>query len=350
MAAGPITLVSDVIVPSIFTPYVQQITEEKTRIIASGAMVRSAQIDALLRGGGLTFNIPSWKDLDSDDSRVSTDTASAEYSGGTASPVPKKVGSAQEIAVRMHRNQSWSTSDLAASLAGSDPMAMIGTRVGTYWARELQKATVALVKGVFADNAAAPSGTEHTQDDLTVDISGVSYSDGVTTFSASAFIDAKVTAGDSMNDLSLVMVHSVVYAKMLKNNLIDFIPDASGTTRLATFMGHSLIVDDSMPVSSGVYDTWLFGAGALQLGVNTPKNATEMDRLPGAGNGGGEDTLYNRVEWCLHPTGHKYAGTAANGGPSNANSSNNLAHAGSWQRVYAERKMIKIARLITRES
>ena len=76
---------------------------------------------------------------------------------------------------------------------------------------------------------------------------------------------------------------------------------------------------------------------------------TEVFRHPSAGNGGGQSTLYNRVEWCLHPVGHKFAASPADGGPSNLATAPNLAHEDSWQRVYPERKQIKIARLITRE-
>jgi hypothetical protein len=49
-------------------------------------------------------------------------------------------------------------------------------------------------------------------------------------------------------------------------------------------------------------------------------------------------------------TGHAYVGTAANGGPANGSGANNLAAAGSWNRVAAERKQVKIARLRTTEA
>lgn len=350
MADGPITQVADVVVPEIFTPYVQQLTEQKARLIQSGAMVRDPAIDQLLAGGGLTFNVPSWRDLDDDDERVSTDSVPAEYTGGVADPDPKKIESDTEIAVRLSRNNSWSTADLAATLAGADPAGAIADRVAYYWARRLQAAFVATMKGIFADNDAAPAGTEHVQYDLTNDISGGGYVAGVTDFSAEAFLDAALTMGDSQEGLTMVMVHSVVYNRMQKNNLIDFIPDARGEVMIPTFLGREVIIDDGVPATGGVYQSWMFGPGAVRLGMGSPKVPTEIERLAGAGNGGGAETLYNRVEWALHPVGHKYAGTAPKGGPSNAATSNNLAHASSFQRVFPERKQIKIARLITREA
>ena len=349
MATGPITQLADVIVPEIFNPYVQQLTEEKSNIISSGAVQRSEKLDEDLAGGGLTFNVPSFKDLDNEDDNVSSDDGDDAYTGGSANSEPKKTGTAQETSVRLSRNQSWSSADLTAALAGADPMESIADRVATYWARRLQAAFVATLTGVFADNDAVPGGTEHVQSDLTNDVSGASYSAGVTDFTSAAFIDAAVTMGDSMGDLKLVAVHSIVYARMQKNNLIDYVPDSLGLITIPTFLGRQVIVDDGVTSSAGVFHTWLLGSGACQLGMGAPLVPTEISRKADSGNGGGSSILHNRMEWALHPTGHKYAGTAANGGPSNAATSNNLAHADSWQRVYTERKQIKVARLITRE-
>lgn len=351
MAAGPITQVSDIVVPQIFAPYVQQLTEEKARIIQSGVAARNAQIDTMLAGGGLTFNVPSYRDLDNDADRVSTDTASDDFTGGTISPSPFKIQTATEIAVRLSRNGSWSAADLAAALAGTDPMSAIADRVAYYWTRRLQAAFIATMNGVIADNAAAPSGGDtHVQNDLISDISGGAYVAGVTDFSAEAFINAALTMGDSMEDLVAVFVHSVVYARMQKNNLIDFIPDARGEVNIPTFLGREVVIDDGMPRTGNVYDTWLFGRGAVQLGVGSAKVPVEVERRAGAGNGGGQEMLYSRQEWAIHPVGHAYIGTAPNGGPSNAATSNNLAAAASWSRRWPERKQVKFARLVTREA
>lgn len=340
MASGT-TAIVDIIVPQIFTGYVQQLTEEKSRLVQSGAVSRDAFLDKFLAGGGLTIHAPSWKDLENDADNVSSDV--------TGTSTPNKIGSADEIAVRLSRNNSWATADLTAALAGSDPADAIAQRVADYWVRRAQAAFVATIKGVFADNAAAPTGTEHVANDMTFDVKGASFTDGVTNFTAEAFIDATLTMGDSMDSLGMIFVHSIVYGRMQKNNLIDFIPDSTGMIKIPTFLGREVIVDDAMPVTSGVFESWLFGRGAVRLGVGSPKTPTEVQRLPSAGNGGGQEVLYNRLEWAFHPVGHKYAGTPASGGPSNAATSNNLAHLDSWARVFTERKQIKIARLITRE-
>lgn len=341
MAAGT-TRIADVIVPELFTPYVQQLTEQKSRLIRSGVVARDPFLDGFLAGGGLTIHAPSWKDLDDDADNVSSDDP-------TVLSTPNKIGTAQEIAVRLSRNNSWKTADLTAALAGSDPADAIASRVADYWVRRAQAAFVATLTGVFADNAAAPTGTEHVQNDMTFDVSGAGFVDGVTNFSAEAFVDAAVTMGDSMQDLGVMFVHSIVYARMQKNNMIDFVRDSVQNIDIPMFLGREVILDDGVPRVGGVFQTWLFGLGAVRLGMGSPKVPTETFRDPDQGNGAGTETLYNRTEWAIHPVGHKYAGTAAIGGPSNAATANNLAHVDSWQRAFTERKQIKIARLITRE-
>jgi hypothetical protein len=336
MAAG-VTKIADIIVPAIFTPYVQVLTTVKSRLVQSGILNANDLMNELLAGGGLTFNVPSFNDLDDDAENISTDNEAS-------SSTPNKISTNQEISVRLNRNNSWSSMDLAAQLAGADPMEAIANRVAAYWTRRLQDATVATMNGVIADNDAADAG------DYTNDVSGVSFTAGVTDFSAEAFIDAALTMGDSMEELTGCLMHSVVFAKAQKNNLIDFIPDARGEIDIPTFLGREVIVDDGLPNATSVYDTWLFGSGTLQLGVASPPVPTELDRKPAAGDGGGQDVLHSRVQWGIHPVGHAYVGTPANGGPSNAATANNLAAAGSWNRVYPQRKQIKFARLVTREA
>ena len=372
MATGPLTQISDIVVPEIFTPYIQQLTEEKARIVQSGVLTRDAFLDNLLAGGGLTFNVPSFRDLDNETENISTDDAAdiiAFAAAGTLTAfgltaslndsVPKKTQTDTEISVRLSRNQSWSSATLARALAGADPMQSIAERVAYYWTRRLQAVFIATIQGISKDNGVNDSG------DYANDISGGSggsFVDGVTNFTAEAFLDAALTMGDSQEDLVALLVHSVVFNRMQKNNLIDFIPDARGEIQIPTFLGREVVIDDGMPNGtsavfggggtgdSGTFETWIFGTGAASLGVMSRENATEVAREAAAGNGGGQDILHSRVEWVIHPTGHAYTGTPADGGPSNLATTNNLNIATSWDRVYPERKQIKFARLITRES
>lgn len=342
---------ADVIVPAIFTPYSQLRTAQKSALIQSGIVSRDQSLDTLLAGAGLTFNIPSWNDLADVDENVSSDDDTAESA-------PNKLTAVDELGVRLSRNNSWSSMRLVSALLSQDPMAVIGDLVADYWVRRLQACFISSMMGVFANNATA-TDVYHVQNDLTNDISGAGPASSATEFSAEAFIDTCTLLGDGAASVTTVMMHSVVYARAQKNNLIDFIPDARGEIDIPTFLGRRVIVDDQMPnpagrfanqTSTGVYHSWLLGPSAVRYGVGQAEVPTEILRVPAAGNGAGQDILFSRVEWMVHPVGHAFSGTPAKGGPSNAATANNLANASSWTRVFPERKQIRIARLISRES
>lgn len=348
--------VADVVVPEIFAPYVQTLTEQKTALIDSGVVVRDEALDGFLAGGGRTFNAPSWRDTD-DDSNILADRVSSDDPAQIA--VPNKIQTNQEIAARLSRNQSWKSMDLTAALAGSDPSNAIANRVAAYWRRRLQAVFVATWQGIFADNAQVTPNDDPrvgitnnaAQDDLTVDISGGGFVAGVTDFSAEAFIDAITTAGDSQGDFVAVMMHSIVFSKAQKNNLIDFVPDSTNmdAADIPTFLGRRVIVDDTMPNAAGVFDTWIFGASASRWGVGNPKVPAEVERKPEQGNGGGGEELYSRIEWAMHPVGHRWLDAVvanSDGGPTNAEIADGT---NNWARTFPERKQIKAARLVTRE-
>lgn len=345
MASG-VLRISDIVVPQVFVPMVRRLSIERTALISSGAAQHDPFLDGFLGGAGLTINMPKLNPIDTTDvENVSTDDP-------TSFSTPNKPNMATEIAVRLSRNNSWSEMDLVRALMSADPLAALADQVAKYWAVRRQKAIIAQVSGMFADNAAS-TDAYHTQNDMSVDLSvlnGSAYQKDVTNFHGGAFIDAFVTMGDNMGGIALVAMHSVVYGGALKNGLIVFRNDADANPTIPTYMGKDVVLDDAMPSpSTGVFETWLFGTGAVLFGSGSPPIPNEVLRVPGAGNGGGQEIMWDRVEWAHHIPGTSYVGTAPSGGPSNAGTSNNLAAAGSWHRVAPARKYVPIARIVSRE-
>jgi hypothetical protein len=370
MATGHIQ-VADMITPQVFTGMAIERTREKTEFLRSGILRDSGVLNAWLTstigngGGGQTLRRPTWNDLDASDAtgieRISSDAASPLYTAGfgTAFPAPQELGTHEEIAVFVDRNQHWSALQMAGIISGAkgnmDPISVVGDLVGNYWARRLQKMTLATVAGVLADNDAAPSGTEHVAGDLTVNVSGGGFVNGMTNFTAEALYDALQTLGDADNVITNLAVHSAVRNRMRKNNLIDDVRDSDGNFQFEAFQNLRLTVDDGLPnPSAGIFHSYLFGPGFLEYGAVAPENATTTVWRDEAGNGSGSKELWNRVRWSVHPMGHKYvaASIPAFGGPANGDAAtvNTLAHAASWQRSAQSRKHIPFARLITRES
>jgi hypothetical protein len=307
------TRISDVIVPSVFDPYVQNRTMELSAIYQSGIAQNDATFDGLASSAGRTINMPYWNDL-SGQSQVLSDSAAL---------VPDKITAGQDVAVILRRGNAWSSNDLAANLAGSDPMRAIGDMVAGYWARDMQKTLLSTLKGVFSSAS------------MSANVSDISaLTGGAEKISASAFIDAAYRLGDAQDQLTAVIMHSAVMAALAKQNLIQFVQPSGESTSVPTYLGKRVIVDDSCPVSSGTYTTYLFGQGAIALGNGNPVGftATETDRDSLAG----VDYLINRKTLIMHPRGVAFQSAAVAGAaPSNAE----LETATNWNRVYDAKKV-----------
>ena len=328
------TLLSDVIVPSVFDAYVQLLTSQKSAFVQSGVVVDDAESSAKLAGGGKTFDMPFFNDLADTESNVSSD------SGGAATP--QNITTGREVSIRHSRNQVWGAADLVSALAGADPLAAIANRVAAYWVRQEQAIVIRSIRGVIADNIANDSGDMVKS--ITIGASGTPTD--ANRFGGEAFIDTLQTMGDAQGSLVAIAMHSIVYSRAKKLNLIDFLRDSDGT-EIATYQGRRVIVDDGMPVvtngSNLEYSSYVFGVGALRRGVGSPRVPAEVERDPKAGNGGGTENLVSRIERIVHPNGFAWlSGSMAGQSPTFAE----LILAANWDRR-VERKLVRIAELRT---
>ena len=308
------TKISDVIVPEVFNPYVVQRTMELSALYNSGIVVNNPELDRLAVSGGNTINMPYWEDLNGDD----------EVLSDSGALTPGKITSGQDVAVLLMRGKAWSANDLAKALSGSDPMAAIGDLVAEYWARRMQTTLISILDGAFA-------GTNMTN--KVKDISAEATNNKI---NGETFLDALQLMGDAKDKLTGVIMHSATETQLRKNNLIQTELD-SNNKPISLFMEKRVIIDDSCPVSSGAYTTYLFGQGAIGLGNGAAPVPTETDRDSLAG----DDILINRKHYVLHPRGVKWVGTAAGASPTNAE----LATGTNWSKVY-EDKAIRMVKFI----
>lgn len=320
---------TNVIVPDVFQTYMAKDTMTKSAIFASGAVRQDANMAGLLAGGGTTFQIPFWKDLSDTEGNVATDEP-------TDVAVPQNVVAAKMRAIRQFRTQGWSDADLVNELAGSDPMVRISGRVGHYWARQFQTTLVSTLKGILADNVANDSG------DMVLNITGNTGADAMV--SAPAILDAAQTLGDASDQLKLLVMHSVVYNNLAKQNLIDFIPSSDGHVRFPTYLGYPIIKDDGVQKDASGGDihywTYLLGEGVIGFAESPPNVPVETYRYPNQGNGSGVEVLWTRRQYAMHPYGFDWTDSSVSSiFPTNAE----IATAANWDRKFPERKQIAIA-------
>jgi hypothetical protein len=327
MATDAYTKVADVIVPSLFRDYVIERTAELSAVVQSGIVAPIPSLNVVGEGGTI-LALPFWQDLSGESEIISE-----------AAPLAvNKIQAAVDKAIIHHRGKAWGATDLSGALAGDDPMAAIGTLVAAFWARDLQAMLFASLKGVFASTAMAANAV--------LDISG--KSDEAAVISGEAFLDAAQLLGDSKEKLTAIAMHSAVETALLKQDLLDVIPDALGGTAIKTFLGKRVIVDDSCPrTADGVYTTYIFGEGAFGYGEGTCPVPVETTRNALAS----QDVLINRRSFILHPRGVAWTGSFYNGAGGSLTTASptntNLETGGNWTAVY-EQKNIRMVKLVHR--
>ena len=302
--------IADVIVPVVFNPYVIAEVNRLDAFVQSGIIGADSDLDSLATGGGTLINMPYFNDLDGDSEELS-DSVALSVAG---------ITSGQDAARLQMRGKAWGANELAGSLSGTDPMAVIGGKVAKFWTGQRSKILFSTLKGIETTLAAT------NVYDISALVGDLAVISGAT------IIDAKQKLGDNADKLAALGIHSAVYSKLQKDNLIIYLTASDGLTKIATYLGYRLIVDDTCPVTGGVYTSYLFGAGAIGLGNGAAPTPTEVDRDSLLG----EDILINRQHFVLHPRGIKWTNASVAGkSPTMAE----LAIATNWELVYPSKSI-----------
>nr|DAK81130.1 MAG TPA: major capsid protein [Caudoviricetes sp.] len=307
-----------VIVPEKFTAYVNERTTKVSALVKSGIAVPDERVAGLINGtplGGNMIQMPFYKPLAGDDEIFGEDTMT-----------PDGIKTANERATLLIRQKAWSATDLAKVKGGSDPMAAIGNYISDWWIEKEQAIFLSVLKGLFGTGGAL--ATNHL-----LDISTLSGANAV--IGVNAALDTKQLMGDAANKLGIVVMHSATYTKLQKNQDITTQYDSDLKVEIEYYLGYRVIVDDTMPVNAGVYDTMFVGQGAFarQEGAPIGLIGTETDRDILAS----KDVLVNRKAFVLHPNGVSFTGSFTTAYAANSD----LETATNWK-VVADLKNIPI--------
>ncbi len=280
-----VTTISDlVIVPEKMSQYIAEKAIEKNTMINSGIASTDAKVEEAINRtpeGGRFIEIPIWNPLSGDDDVFGEDDLSVGNITAKASH-----------ATLLMRGKAWGATDLSRVLGGADPMAAIGDMIADWRNTKEQNIYLAILKGILSADGAL---SEHINDISAMDASAISQS---------ATLDTKQLLGDHYSTLGMVFMHSATYTYLQKNDMISRTPvfnPAGDTVEIQTYLGYSINVDDTMPVDSGVYDTYFLGKDAFIRQEGTPDGfigvETDRDAL------GAKDYLITR--WCqiIHPRG-----------------------------------------------
>ena len=332
------TIRSDVIIPEIFSAYVDEAVTTRSAFLQSGVITPLDILNA--DEGGDYVNVPSWS---------ANLTGDAEVLGDTTSLTPGKISAEKQICPVLHRGRAWEVRTLAALAAGDDPMAAIGRKVADYIAHQQQKDVFAILKGIFGPLTSNTTGTLKA---LAIDSNATAVA-----LNPSKVAEARAALGDQGEKLSVIAMHSKVYYDLVERKAIDYVtaaearitPDSSmpdafggstagaymGDMNVPFYMGMRVIVSDDVNTDNTQYASYLFTPGAMASG-NQMGLVTETDRDILALS----DAM--SVHWhnLYHPLGMSY--TAGGVNPSRAT----LETVTNWTQIY-ETKNLGIVSIVS---
>lgn len=329
---------ADIYNPLTFARRAQEAQLELNAFLASGVMVSDAAMQDQIAPGGNIGELTNFNPLGTPEPNYSNDDPADKST-------PNKVDTAKMQFRLCSQNQSWSTMDLSRELALEDPVGAITSKIGAYWATTNERRVIRSCLGILADNVANDGG-DMLKSVATDDAAAVTDAERI---NADNVLDAKQTMGDHAGSLSTIALHSVIYTRLQKQNLIIYIPDARGETIIPTYLGYRVVVDDSMPAEMGsnriTYTCILFGGGVFGSANGAVATPSEMKRDPDAGNGGGQDTIFSRRSDLIHPMGFSFTSSNVAGQSASLAELNDAAN---WDRVW-DRKHIPMAFLQVNE-
>ncbi len=331
---------SDLYIPTIEGPYVNERSTTKSALWTSGLVVPNADLARQLGAniGGNQFITPFNRSIEDDDAEDGNDQVADKIEQTT-------FGTSSYQANAVVRTKSYGQMNLATIFAGNNPVSVLNTQLANFWVNNYQKELVACLTGVFADNVANDGS------DMVVDV----FND-VTTPTADKYInsdnviEALHTMGDLHTDLEggAIIMHSKARKLLQKAEPNNFIPASQSDIGFTTYNGLMIIEDDGVPIDTGgsnadKYVSYIVGAGMFQYAQDPRLSNEEWDRDITAGHGTGNDFIVTRRRFILTPQGFDLA---VNGGTNvTIPTRTELALATTWDRKVASRRQVKIAAL-----
>ncbi len=297
----------------------------------AGIITSDSELSRLMKADiGSVFQFDYFLDLADNEGRISDDSDTIATTDGISTGTDQAVGN--------YRNRSWGAKNITANLSHTgDPLVAIAGRVGAYWARQMDFTVIAITNGIIASNAA------NNASDMIEDQSGVAIE-------ITMVLDAQQTAGDHQDYFTTMICHSAVRNKLKKDGVTDKIYDDSGNFLYEALGGLRLVVTDNVPAgtaipggAAGDYLSYIVGPSFMGYGEGTPKRAHEIEYEAATGNGAGQETMWARKNFCIHPYGFSFTNTVV---VSTSPSNTEFEDATNWHRG-VERKRIPFAALIS---
>lgn len=307
----------------VFTDYMAEQPTWKNAIIQSGILVEDNSIAQAIGNKGNVGTMPFYTPLDIEDNTPLNND-------GLTNNTPTEISGNKQTFMAIQRMKAWKAKDFTKELTGADPMTHIANSVTNYYQQVWQKTLTDILYTVMSLTSMKSHIADLTSADSTVTPENQ--------INAEALIYLKQSAnGDKMQDGNLLIMHSMILAKLTALKLVEYdkytVPNALSTTsapRIASIGNDIIICDDRGTVDTSgtipVYKTYIAGTGSFLTANKNLENpyVAEYDPETSAG----VDKLYTKQSKIIHPNGFSFkADNVATESPTDAE----LTKATNWE-------------------
>ncbi len=326
-------LLADIVKRNNLSRYVQEAIKERSLFVKSGAVVRSAFLDA--KEGGTRIQVPEFNPVAPTEEVMTGAAGWGTGSGGYLTP--QKIGSATQIASIIHRGFAYAVDDLATLAAGEDPMNAIRNQLADAINKLNSQRLFYQLHGLF--------GTALTSNASDLAVGASSGQAEANYLSASNVAKGRALLGERGDELDTLIVHPNVGFYLYQVGLLSFSTTALSTgtgiqwggggvgvdaKSIGTFAGMNVIMDSQVnavqPGTSGhikEYYCYLVKSGTILEGVQQELRI-EADRNILSK----QDVLSVDYHTCYHVMGTKWGNAADN--PTNSV----LGNKDNWTATY----------------
>ena len=279
----------------VFTGYMQERDTVNPLLIETGVLAPNALIANAIANEGNVFTIPMYQPLEGD----------AKNYDGLTNNTPEEVSAKKQTGMSFRRMNAWKSKDFTKEISGADPMGDIASKVAKYIQKNNQKELLAILNAVLGVAGMEEHNLNKASEGEVTEANYLAPEDIITLASNSL--------GADMSAYKLIAMHSLVYANLMKKNLVEFTKQVDANAMQENpykgeVLGLPIVIDDTLTVEdvSGVkkYHTYLLGEGVIQTApvrIDRP-NSVDYD----AETAGGIEKLYTKWGRAMHPNGFTF--------------------------------------------
>ena len=320
--------------PDVFTAYMQERDTVNPVLIETGVVEPNQAIANAIANEGNVFTIPLYQPLNGD---------AKNYDGNTNN-TPEEVSAKKQTGMAFRRMNAWKSKDFTKEISGADPMGDISSKVAKYIQKNNQKDLLAILNGVLGVTGMETHVLDKATTTETVEETNYLDPEDIITLSANSL-------GADLSAYSMVAMHSMVYANLMKKNLVEFTKQVSAEAMQENpykgeLLGLPIIIDDTLTVtqdthSQNQYHTYLLGQGVIQTAPVRIDRPNSVDYDPETA--GGIEKLYTKWGRAMHPNGFSFA---VNNAVSESPTRTELGNKANWTLVM-DAKNIAIAKIVS---